>query len=395
MRAPLLSALGRAAAAHPQAAFEVRLPGEAPVRFGAGAPQFTITFATQAAVRATLLNGFLGFGEAYMSGSVEVEGDWDRLFALAMGTSLERTRPSGLAAIAYALQRLRRRDSRAGARRNIAQHYDLGNDFYRLWLDRGMSYSCAYFAVPGMTLDEAQVAKLELICRKLRLAPGLTLLDVGCGWGALLIHAAARHGVRGVGCTLSPNQVELGRQRVREAGLQERVEIRLADYRDIEGPFDRWVSVGMAEHVGRPFLAGFSGCLARQLRPQGVGLLHSIGKDRVSRGDPWTLTYIFPGGYIPALPELAHHLGRHDMTIVDVENLRPHYALTLDRWQERFEAHVAEIEAMYDDRFVRMWRLFLVSSAAGFRYSDTRLFQIVFTHGPSGEIPLTRADVYA
>lgn len=395
VRDALVSALSRAASTHPEVAFEVRLPDGAATRFGAGEPQFTITFATPGAVRATLLSGFLGFGEAYMEGAVEVEGDWDRLFALAMGTSLERSRPARLAGLGFALRRLRRRDTRSGARRNIAHHYDLGNDFYRLWLDRGMSYSCAYFARPGMTLDEAQEAKLELICRKLRLAQGLTLLDVGCGWGALLIHAAARHGVRGVGCTLSRSQVELARERVREAGVDDRVEIHLADYRDVAERFDRWVSVGMAEHVGKAFLDRFAGCIARQLRPGGVGLLHTIGKDRVSRGDPWTLTYIFPGGYIPALPELARHLGRHGMTTMDVENLRPHYALTLDRWRERFEAHAEEIEAMYDRRFVRMWRLFLASSAAGFRYADTRLFQVVFTHGPSDEVPATRADLYA
>ena len=395
MRDALLSALTRAAASHPGTAFEVRLPGSGPRRIGDGEPHFAIAFATRKAVRDTLLKGCLGFGEAYMEGAAEVEGDWDRLFALAMGTSLERARPRGLAGLAYLVNRLRRRGSRAGAGRNVGHHYDLGNDFYRLWLDRGMSYSCAYFAEPGLTLEEAQEAKLELICRKLRLSPGQTLLDVGCGWGALLIHAARHHGVRGVGCTLSRNQVDLARQRVREAGVADRVEIRLQDYRDVSGPYDRWVSVGMVEHVGKAFLGRFARCIARQLRPRGVGLLHSIGKDRASRGDPWTLTYIFPGGYIPSLAELVGHLGRLGMTTVDVENLRPHYALTLDHWRERFEARATDIEAMYDPRFVRMWRLFLVSAAAGFRHSDTRLFQLLFTHGPSDEVPPTRAGLLA
>jgi cyclopropane-fatty-acyl-phospholipid synthase len=390
----IVGLLASAARSRPEISFRLRFWDGEETSLGSATPGFVLTFATASALRATLLKGFLGFGEAYMRGEIEVEGDWDRLFALALGSDLERARPRGAAALAWLLGRWRRRASRRGARRNAACHYDLGNDFFRLWLDEGMSYSCAYFRTPGLTIDEAQEAKLELICRKLRLRPGQTLLDVGCGWGALVIHAARAHGVRAVGCTLSTEQAELARQRVHDAGLDERVEVRLQDYRDVSGSFDRWVSVGMAEHVGKAFFSPFATSIARLLRPGGVGLLHLIGKDRVSPGDPWTLTYIFPGSYIPALPEVTGHLGRHGLVVADVENLRLHYARTLECWRQRFEARAAEVEAMLGRRFVRMWRLFLTSSAAGFRYGDTRLYQIVFSNGPSNELPETREDLY-
>ena len=395
MRDRLLGALTRAASAVPGVAFRVTFDDGASVAFGEGPPSFALTFRTGAALQRAATEGFLGFGEAYMDGDIEVEGDWDGFFAVAMSSGYESARLPLPARAVLAVQRLRTRDSRRRARRNIAHHYDLGNDFYALWLDRTMTYSCAYFRRHDMSLDEAQEAKLELICRKLRLRAGQRLLDVGCGWGGLLIHAARHHGVTGVGCTLSSAQASLAAERVREAGLEDRVTIVQRDYRDIEGAFDRWVSVGMFEHVGRAYLGRFVRQIRRQLRPGGVGLLHTIGKDRPGRGDPWTLTYIFPGGYVPALPEIARHLGWAGFVTVDVENLREHYARTLDHWHERFERAADRIEAMTDPRFVRMWRLFLVSSAAGFRHLDTRLFQFVFTNGVSGEVPPVREDLYA
>ena len=380
-------------ASEPETPFSIEYWDGTRDAFGQGRPRFTVRFNSPAALRHTLVKRFLGFGESYMDGEVDVEGDWDSLFRLAMGARFQHRRPSPRAIARYALLRLRTRDTRGRARSNISRHYDRGNDFYRLWLDQSMTYSCAFFQTPETPLEEAQEAKLERICRKLQLGPEMTLLDVGCGWGSLLIHAARHHGVRGTGCTLSENQVRLARQRIAEAGLAERVEILLRDYRELDGQFDRWVSVGMAEHVGKGFLRRFIDHISQQLRPRGLGLLHFIGKDLKAYGDPWTLTYIFPGGYLPSLPEVLRPMGHNDLRTVDVENLRPHYALTLDRWLERFRHHEIEIRRMYDERFVRMWRLFLLSSAAGFRYGETRVFQILFSHGATDELPLTREQM--
>jgi cyclopropane-fatty-acyl-phospholipid synthase len=354
-----------------------------------------VRFNNPAALRHTLVRQFLGFGESYMDGGVDVHGDWDSLFRLAMGAKFQHRRPSLSTIARYALLRLTTRDTRRKARSNISRHYDRGNDFYGLWLDQSMTYSCAFFRTPETQLEVAQEAKLERICRKLQLKPDMTLLDVGCGWGSLLVHAARHHGVRGVGCTLSENQAQLARQRVNEAGLADRIEVLLRDYREVDGQFDRWASVGMAEHVGKAFLPRFIEHIHERLRPGGLGLLHFIGKDRKARGDPWTLTYIFPGGYLPSLPQVLRPMGLNNLRPVDVENLRPHYALTLDRWLERFRQNVAEIRRMYDERFVRMWQLFLLSSAAGFRYGDTRVFQILFSHGATDELPLTREELMA
>lgn len=390
----LLSRALRQAAAAAGTSAAIRFWDGTEERLGEGDPAFTITFRNAGALRRALGEGFLGFGEAYMEGEIEVEGSWDRLFALAMRSDLRHGRPGLLRSIRFLANRLWTRGTRAAARRNIRHHYDLGNDFYRLWLDESMTYSCAYFRSPEDDLETAQRAKLDLICRKLALEPGQTLLDVGCGWGSMLLHAAREYAVRGVGCTLSREQAKLARERIREAGLADRVEIRVEDYREVTGRFDRWVSIGMFEHVGRAFIPEFVRHIRRVLRPGGVGLLHTIGKDRRTPGDPWTLTYIFPGGYLPSLGETLTAMGEGGLAIADVENLRLHYALTLDHWRRRFERHASRIESMYDSRFVRMWRLFLVSSAAGFRYGDTRVYQILFGHGPTREIPMTRENWY-
>jgi cyclopropane-fatty-acyl-phospholipid synthase len=277
---------------------------------------------------------------------------------------------------------------------NIAYHYDLGNDFYRHYLDESMTYSCAYFRSDKDTLEQAQQQKYEHICMKLQLREGETLVDIGCGWGGMLLYAAHHYGVKGVGCTLSKNQAEYARERVLQEGLGKSITILCEDYRNITGRFDKFVSIGMFEHVGKGFIPTFMEKTASLLKPGGIGLLHTIGKEWNAPGDPWTMTYIFPGGYIPILDRVIGTMGRKGLVPVDVENLRLHYARTLDEWEKRFETNVQKIEAMFDTRLVRTWRMYLNGSAAAFRWGNIRLYQILFTNGLNNGLALTREHIY-
>jgi cyclopropane-fatty-acyl-phospholipid synthase len=386
--------LSRAMGVRPGAAIELAMPSGRRWRLGDGAAQVQLGFRSEGALRRTLKGGFFGFAEAYTAGEIEVDGDWDRLFELGFCTEFARFAERPLSRWWTRWRQLADRPTLGGARRNAAWHYDFGNDFYRLWLDETMTYSCAHFANSDATLEQAQSAKLELICRKLALRPGLRLLDVGCGWGSLLIHAARHHGVRGVGCTLSRQQAALATERVAAAGLKRCIEIRLADYREISERFDRWVSVGMFEHVGKNYIGDFLEHATRQLRVGGLGLLHSIGKNRPTGSDLWIATRIFPGGYLPTLTETVGAMGRCGLDVLDVEDLRNHYPRTLEAWRRRFESHVPEIEAMTGPRFVRLWRLYLNASKAAFRYGENRVFQVLFDHAAARSLDVDRASWY-
>jgi cyclopropane-fatty-acyl-phospholipid synthase len=278
--------------------------------------------------------------------------------------------------------------------KHVAHHYDRGNDFYKLWLDESMAYSCAYFRYENDTLEQAQQQKYEHICRKLQLKAGETLIDIGCGWGGMLIYAAKHYGVRGVGYTLSKQQVEYATDLVKREGLSKEVSIVLEDYRRIEGTFDKFVSVGMFEHVGKQFIPTFMEKVQSILKPGGIGLLHTIGQERPVPGDPWTLKYIFPGGYIPSLDEIVRTMCEVKLIPTDIENLRLHYARTLEEWSARYEVHAKKIEALYDASFVRMWRMFLNGCIANFRYGDMRLYHVLFTNGLNNTMPLTREHLY-
>jgi cyclopropane-fatty-acyl-phospholipid synthase len=285
-------------------------------------------------------------------------------------------------------------DTLRRAPKNISYHYDLGDEFYTLYLDSTMAYSCAYFRRPDDSLEQSQVNKYEHLARKLLLKQNESLLDIGCGWGGMLIYAAQNYGITGMGNTLSKNQYAYASRKIREAGLKDRVRVVLQDYRQIGGKFDKVVSVGMFEHVGKKFIPVFIRKVSEVLRPGGLGLLHTIGRDAPSIGDPWTLNHIFPGGYLPTLSEITRALGRAGFTVLDVENLRIHYAKTLERWAENFERNVDTVREMFDDAFVRRWRLFLNSSAAGFRYGQSRLFQVLFSNGLNNCLPETRSHMY-
>lgn len=336
----------------------------------------------------------LALGEAYMDGGVTLERGtlWD-LLDLA-GRNLSLRPPPRRGRLARLWRRIEQANDRAAARRNVAHHYDLSLDLYRRFLDADMQYSCAYFERPGMSLDEAQAAKKRHLAAKLLLEPGQSVLDIGCGWGGLGLTLAETSGARVTGITLSDEQLVVARERAASRGLADRVEFRKQDYRDVEGTFDRIVSVGMFEHVGVPNYQAFFDAVARLLKDDGVAVLHAIGQNHVSvRNQPWIGKYIFPGGYTAALSEVLPAIERAGLWVTDIEVLRLHYAETLKAWRERFEANRAEIAALYDERFCRMWEFYLCLSEVAFRHRGCMVFQIQLTKRLDA-VPLTRDYIH-
>jgi cyclopropane-fatty-acyl-phospholipid synthase len=353
-----------------------------------------IRFLTRAAEHGLLLDPELRFGEAYMDGTLVVEqGSIADVLAIVASQSRER-RPPAWVSLPWIIRYLRRRLSqynpRPRARRNVAHHYDLDSRIYALFLDADRQYSCAYFESGGQSLDDAQLAKKRHLAAKLLLTPGQSVLDIGCGWGGLALYLAEICAVRVMGITLSEQQLAHGRGRVVEKGLSGKVELRLQDYRDVAGNFDRIVSVGMFEHVGVGLYDTFFRACASQLADDGVMLLHSIGRpEGPNVTNPWIAKYIFPGGYIPALSEVLPAVERAGLLVNDIEILRLHYAETLKAWRERFLAHRDDVERLYDARFVRMWEFYLAASEVAFRQHAMMVFQMQLTKR-QGVVPMTR-----
>jgi cyclopropane-fatty-acyl-phospholipid synthase len=342
-----------------------------------------------------IFNPTLQFGEAYSAGRIEVEGDLLEFLQAVYRAKSAARKPAGL--LRNALRRGRQRmrsNTLGGSRANIHHHYDIGNDFYKLWLDDQLVYTCAYFPTPQATLEEAQVAKMELVCRKLWLRPGETLVEAGCGWGALALHMARQHGVQVKAFNISHEQIAYARQRAKAEGLGSQVEFIEDDYRAISGRFDVFVSVGMLEHVGidhyRELGKVVDGCLS----PRGRGMIHSIGQNQPNELSPWIRRRIFPGAYPPTLREMTRVLEPWGFSVLDVENLRLHYAETLRHWLRRFESAADRVARIFDDRFVRTWRLYLAGSAAAFATGALQLFQLVFSRPGLDEIPWTRERLY-
>ncbi|MFN8060711.1 MAG: cyclopropane-fatty-acyl-phospholipid synthase family protein [Vicinamibacterales bacterium] len=336
----------------------------------------------------------LTFGDAYTDGRLEVAGD---LVALLEAIYKSAPMTSYDTAMSRSGSWLRAARSVARARSNVHHHYDLGNAFYRLWLDDEMLYTCAYFADPTMTLEAAQIAKMDLVCRKLRLRPGERVVEAGCGWGSLALYMARRYGVRVTAYNVSREQVAHARARVAAEHLEGMVELVEDDYRSIRGEFDVFVSIGMLEHVGLRQLATFGDVMNRVLvRPQGRGLVHFIGRNYPAPLHPWIERRIFPGAYAPTLGEMVGDvLGPHDFAVVDVENLRRHYTKTLAEWRRRFEGATAAVARMFDPSFVRLWRLYLAGSEAAFDTGYLQLFQVLFARATTNDGWWTRREVYA
>ncbi len=357
--------------------------------YGEGQPEFTIRFTQKISVTDFLKEPGLSFGEAYMDGIIEIEGRIEDVISAAYANKDKLWNE--------ALSKFPRLNSLRKSKENIEHHYDLGNDFYRLWLDEAMSYSCAYFHQEDDSLEKAQLQKIDHVLKKLQLRPGEKLLDIGSGWGWLIIRAAQAYGVQAKGITLSEEQYGKTRERIAEMGLEDQVEVQLVDYRELAGrvgQFDKISSVGMFEHVGKEQYPQFMSTVEKLLKEKGLALLHTITHQKEEPVDPWIERYIFPGGYIPSLREIVALLPEYDFHLLDIENLRMHYAKTLDSWSERFERNVETVRNMFDERFVRMWRLYLQSSAASFRLGNISIHQLLFSKGVNNSLPLTREHLY-
>jgi cyclopropane-fatty-acyl-phospholipid synthase len=390
--------------------FSVTYPDKALVKYGdAGHSQFNLIFRTETAMRAMLTNADLGFGEAYMLGDIDLEGQMTDLMAMVMTADLMSAfrkvvyRPSNVlrhlpshASVFW--HYLYQRHTYENDKRFISQPYDLGNQFYALWLDKDMQYTCGYFKTPQDPIDLAQEQKREQICRKLHLKAGETLLDIGCGWGGMLIYAAQHYGISGVGVTLSKEQAEESNRRITNAGLQDRIHVEHADYRDLRRQgrvFDKVVSVGCLEHVGKPNHDLFFSIAKQSLKPQGTFVLHTIARVEPGGALAFGNKHVFPGVYTATLVEISQCLSKLGMRVQDVENMRLHYSYTAQRWLDAFEAHVDEIRAMYNEQLVRVFRLYLSHGVALMKYGGNELYQIIITPGIDNERPLTRDYLYA
>jgi cyclopropane-fatty-acyl-phospholipid synthase len=349
-------------------------------------PVAAVVLADRRAVLALAFDPEVHFGDAYASGRIEIEGDL--LEALLATFAARRTRHERRAVTAWG-------HTRHASRDNVHHHYDLGDDFYRLWLDDEMVYTCAYFEKPQASLEAAQAAKLDYVCRKIGLKPGDRVVEAGCGWGALALHMARRFGAHVTAYNVSTEQIRYARGRASKEGLADRVQFVEDDYRNISGRFDAFVSVGMLEHVGLEQFGTLGGLIERCLDPvKGRGLLHFIGQNHHAALNPWIRKRIFPGAYPPSLAECARRvLEMADVDILDVENLRRHYALTLSHWRARYESAFAEVVRRYGSFFARAWRLYLAGSEAAFRASTLQLYQVVFAR-PGAERSRHRAALY-
>ncbi|MCX4318524.1 MAG: cyclopropane-fatty-acyl-phospholipid synthase [Lachnospiraceae bacterium] len=367
--------------------FEI-ITGEKSHFIGKGEPKFSVTVHKLPGMKSLLKSTSIALGEAYMDGDIEIHGDLYETLNLFLG-QIDKFYTDR-----WKLRKLMfTSGDKNNQKREVSSHYDIGNDFYRLWLDETLSYSCGYFKENDTTLYEAQCCKVERILEKLNLKEGMTLCDIGCGWGFLLMEAAKKYKVYGMGITLSQEQQKKCKERIKEEGLEEYVHVKLMDYRDLPElhiKFDRVVSVGMLEHVGRNNYLEFMSCVERMLKPGGLFLLHYISALKEYPGDAWVKKYIFPGGVVPSLREIINIAGDLRFYTLDVEDLRRHYNKTLLCWNENFQRHRSEVAEMFDERFTRMWEMYLCACAAAFMNGVVDLHQILFSNDVNNEIPMTR-----
>lgn len=362
--------------------------GEESMIVGRDRPEFTVTLNEDLDKKELLTSTSLALGEAYMKEELEVDRDLYEVLNLFLGQMGKfKTDKSALKKLILTSK------AKKNQEKEVRSHYDIGNEFYRLWLDETMSYSCGYFKNAEDTLYDAQVNKADHILEKLQLQEGMTLLDIGCGWGFLLMRAAKKYGIKGTGITLSKEQYQKFSEDIEREGLKDCLQVELMDYRDLKhsgAQFDRVVSVGMLEHVGRGNYELFMENVEAVLKPEGLFLLHYISAQKEHEGDPWIKKYIFPGGTIPSLREIIDILPEYEFHVLDIESLRRHYNRTLLCWRENFLKHRAEIARMQGEEFTRMWELYLASCAATFNNGIIDLHQILVSKGINNRLPMTR-----
>lgn len=360
------------------------------VHYGEGKPVFRIKMNEVIPKAEIVQDPSMAMGKAYMTGKLEVEGDLKRVVQ-----SIYEKQGSFLGnGKLYKTLLKTITNNKKHSKENIQFHYDIGNDFYKLWLDETMTYSCAYFKHENESLADAQRNKVAYILKKLNLQKDQTLLDIGCGWGELIVTAAKKYGVKATGITLSNEQYARVKERIIEENLIDLVDVKLMDYRDIQGSFDRVVSVGMLEHVGQDHLEEYFEKVYDLLADGGISMLHCITCQKEGASNSWIDQYIFPGGYVPGVAELVQHITSKQFHLVDLESLRRHYEKTLDIWASNFEGAIEEVKKMKDETFIRMWRLYLNACAASFAAGNIDLSQLIFTKGVNNEMPMTREYMY-
>lgn len=385
--------------------FRINLADGSSYANSAEAPRVTVTFKTAGAQWNTVTFGHIGFLESYFAGAIDIDGALPAAFKIASDSGFDDHRGNPLVGVRNRWHEFRfaNRDIER-ARENARFHYGLGTDFYRQWLDRDwMMYTCAYWKEGTRTIEEAQTNKIEHVCRKIRLKPGESVVDIGCGFGGYMLYASQRYGVHGAAINTTNEQVDWLRDEVRRRGMSERIDVRLADFREVHAQFDKVVSIGVLEHAGRDRVREVVKAHADFLKPGGLGMLHFIGHVGMHETEFFIRKHVFPGGWIPSLAETIAAMEECGLEVVDIENLRRHYALTLDAWGERFDANWERICALdpkkFDERFRRVWRTYLYGCGNMFRspHGITHLFQITFSKGSvtPANYPMSRAFLYS
>ena len=366
---------------------------DSPAPSGAPSQRTVVRIKDRKALWQVVVNPELHFGDLYSAGRIDVHGDLLTVLDTAYRYTATRRGLSGL------IERGGRiAPDLTESKRNIHHHYDIGNDFYRLWLDReALQYTCAYYAERDMTIEQAQQAKMHHVCRKLRLTSNDRVVEAGGGWGGFALFMAKNYGAKVRSFNISKEQVAHAREWAQREGLADRIEFVEDDYRNAGNGgerFDVFVSIGMLEHVGPGNYRELGALVDRLLEPNGRGLIHTIGRDRPERLNPWIDKRIFPGAYPPTLAQMTQIFEPNGLSVLDVENIRLHYAETLKHWLERYEENVDQVRSLFDEAFVRAWRLYLCGSIMAFLHGKLQLFQVLFARSGANDVPWTRAHVY-